>query len=225
MKTTARSYSRGIGPTRRRGLAGTRLYALVAVAIAAIIVVPAVVLYQGSSNGGSSSSSTSLSEGQQQVASRVNEYAKYIGSLNLSSMNGLYSNGAVLTWYGQGINSSAPFNGAGTYSGGNISALYSKLFNDLVPAGGIEHPIAVSDVLTIAYVSGMSTTPISANSVNASFSLYLNFTSGLFGDVSASIHVQQQWTSQSGSGGGAGGWLLSRDSWNFAKSSVQYPVG
>jgi hypothetical protein len=208
-------------------LAGTKLYAVIAVTIGALLIVPGIVIYQGSVGSGVSKGSTSqsstISPAQQQVGSRIQEYAGHISDLNVTSAVSLYANSAVLTWYGKGINSSAPFNRAGTYGRGDLSVLYTKLFNDLVPSGGLSHPLGYSHILTQAIPSGISTVSVSPTSVNATFRLYLNFSSGLFGDVWATVFVQQQWTSQSGDGGSAG-WYISRDSWNFASSHVQYPI-
>jgi len=217
------------GFSRRRGLAGGKLYAVIAVAIGALLIVPGIVLYQGfgGGNGGSKSSSSqssTISPALQQVGSRIQEYAGGISDLNLTRVEGLYANSAVLTWYGKGINSSAPFNRAGTYARANLSALYSPLFNELAPSGGLSHPLGYSNVLTEAIPSGISTVSVSPSLVNATFRLYLNFSSGLFGTVGATVFVQQQWASQSGNGGSAG-WYISRDSWNFASSHVQYPIG
>jgi hypothetical protein len=222
---------RGIrgGFSRRRGLAGKKLYAVIAVAIGALLIVPGIVVYQGSGGGNvatksSSSQSSTISLGQQQVGSRIQEYTLDISNLNATSMDILYTSSAVLTWYGKGINSSAPFNRAGTYGKGNLSALYSSLFNELVPSGGLSHPLAYSNILTEAIPSQISTVSVSSSVVNATFRLYLNFSSGLFGDVGATVSVKQQWTSQNGNGGSAG-WYISRDSWNFASSQIQFPIG
>lgn len=227
--STARKGAKSRFFKNRAGLQGGNLYAVVAVTIIALLAVPSFVIYQSFGGGGgansqttTSSSSTGPSGSEQAVLARIHDYSADFSNLDVNKMGALYANSGVLVWHGPAINSSAPFNGAGSYSGAALMSFYTTLFNNLVPAGGLQHPIGYSLVLTEALPTQVSTKQISSTVVNSTFNLYLNFSSGLFGDVGAKVIVHQQWTSQSS--GGTTSWYMSRDDWDFTYSYIQYPV-
>jgi len=208
-----------------------RGYAVVGVTIAALLIA-SLLLYQAYSRGGnvstsgsgSSTSSSTQSLGQQQVASRIGLFINDLANLNAQNLTGLYSSTAVLSWSGNGINStsSPPLNWKGTYRGGNISDLYAMVMNYLQPP----HPLSNLYNSPEAIMSDLATNVVSPNTVNATFRLFLSdYTSG-YGTVTATVSISQQWINQGAANGVASGaWYINQDSWDFTASTIEYSNG
>jgi hypothetical protein len=204
LESTSASGSISHVSRRRDKLAYFTAIALVVVLVVSVLVIQ----HLPKSPGNQSTSSIPPSESTREVSGNISLLVNGLDNLgngNYTNVLRFYTNSSVLSIYGNTTDGGGAFNGNGTYIGlKSIKTIDSQSFAYLYPAPNV------------ATISNLTTTADGPGNVNASYKLFVNATSWVYGMVNATMYIQQKWVNTNGS------WVIANESWDFQSTWVQF---